>query len=103
MRKVIEDKLIKLGISPSLRGFDAICETVEILMKSKERVKIVALYGIVGMRHGDSAQTIERTIRYAISKMNKDVYKEMGGIGKTNGEILTMLAFWCRREVEDDE
>lgn len=103
MRKKIEDKLLELGLSPILQGFDLICDAVEILIKDGRKTKITAIYEIIGARNNETMQTTERKIRYAISRIDMNVYRTAGGVGKKNGEVLGMIAFWVAREEKDDE
>lgn len=103
MKKRIEDKLLDLGVSPCLKGFDLICDAVEILVKDNRKTKITAIYQILAARENETMQTIERKIRYAISRMDMDAYRRMGGNSQRNGDVLCLIAFWIQREEKGDE
>lgn len=96
MKKKVEEVLIELGIYPNLLGFDYICKAVEILSTSNRRVKIVdGLYVDIAKEFDSTASRVERGIRHAISKMNKDSesYRKYVGIKyPTNSVVLHTLA-----------
>lgn len=91
-----ENALLELGIAPNLKGFDYICEAVEILSKSKDRMKIVdGLYVDIASKFSANKTQVERNIRHAISKMDKDSEawnKYLGIKDTTNSAVLYTLA-----------
>lgn len=96
MRRKTENVLLELGITPNLKGFDYICEAVEILSTPKERVKIVnGIYADIAKEFNTTNTRVERAIRHAISKMDKDSEaweKYMGIKNTTNSAVLYTLS-----------
>lgn len=95
MKKRIEDVLLQLEITPNLKGFESVCEAVKII-SDEPHIKTTALYEIIGRKTATTRSQTERRIRYALSKMNIDRYKAMGGSGYTNSSILFTLEFLTR-------
>lgn len=95
MKKRIESILLQLDITPNLKGFESICEAVEIISK-EPRIKATMLYERIAEKDKATKSQVERRIRHALSKMNENTYKSMGGVGHTNSEILFTLAFLTR-------
>lgn len=96
MKKKVEDVLIEMGVYPNLTGFNYICRAVEIISESKGKMKIAdGLYVDVAKTFGSTNYKVERAIRHAISKMDKDseAFKEYIGIkDTTNSAVLYTLA-----------
>lgn len=96
MRKKVENALIEMGIYPNLKGFDYICEAVEILEKNNRDMKIVdGVYQEIAEKLGVTKLSVERAIRHAITKVDKDgeAFKRYIGIENvTNSVFLHMLA-----------
>lgn len=96
MRNKIENALIEMGIYPNLKGFDYICEAVEVLQKNNRNMKIVdGVYREVAEKVGARSVNVERGIRHAISKADRtsDSFKTYIGIDDaTNSTFLHTLA-----------
>lgn len=94
-----EDKLLELGITPNLGGFYCICEAVELIRK-EPRTKTVEIYKKVGEKLGIGADSVDRRIRVAASKADKNLI----GLGNRkeikNSEFLFTLYVILRREHE---
>lgn len=58
-------KLMELGVAPSLSGFRAILELLEVW---KPGDKLMVSYAIAGRRIGTTGGAIERNIRHAIER-----------------------------------
>lgn len=102
MKKKVEKALIEMGIYPNLLGFDYICKAVEILDSSNGRMKIVdGLYADIAKEYKSTIRRVERAIRHAISKIDKDsdAYKKYIGIKEpTNAAVLYTLAVRLRED-----
>lgn len=96
MRKKVENALIEMGIYPNLKGFDYICEAVEILEKNNRDMKIVdGVYREVAEKVGANKLSVEKAIRHAITKADKngETFKKYIGIENvTNSVFLHTLA-----------
>ena len=96
MKKKVEEILIEMGVYPNLSGFDYICKAVEIISESKERMKIVdGLYADVAKAFDSTNHKVERAMRHAISKMDREseAFKKYIGIkDTTNSAVLYTLA-----------
>lgn len=97
MREIIEDYLIMLGITPNLKGFSCICESLEII-RDEDDIKITGVYEIVARKFNTSSACVERRIRHAISKIDRETWKMIGGNGVKNAEFLYTLALIARKE-----
>jgi len=60
------EQLINLGIYPNLQGFYFTLEAVEIIQKSKERLKTMDIYKQVAKKYNKTAMQVERNIRHVI-------------------------------------
>ncbi len=99
------DILISIGITPNLRGFEYICMATEILsVDSKASVQRV--YKVIADKKSTKTESVERTIRHAISKADRncDWWKENIRKGNTvNSEFLSILAYRIREEHKEDD
>lgn len=80
MRKKVGDALLRLGITPDLKGFNYIIDMVEMIDKEGD-IKIIAGYEIVGKKHKSDGSKVERAIRHAIERLNPTSEKYMELIG----------------------
>lgn len=107
MRKKCEEILLKLGITPDLKGFVYIADAVEII--NSEDVKVTTMYEMVAKRRNTQWTRIERAIRHAISKVtptSKEFIECIGDVDiskKSNGHItnssfLYMLAYRLKED-----
>lgn len=91
MRKKVERKLMELGVTPNLMGFNYICEAIDILV-DEPNIKTIALYALIAKKCKTTSTSVERTIRHAITKVNADTYHAIGGCGMRNSEFLHAIA-----------
>ncbi len=102
MGKKIEDTLFELGIAPNLLGFDYICRAVEIIQNSKGRMKNVGgLYADVAKEFNTTNKKVERAIRHAFSKIDKEseaFNKYLGISSMTNSALLYALTYRLRED-----
>lgn len=97
MRKEIEQLLLKLGISPGLKGFYYLIRAIEISTKGKVDV-CKGVYEVIANECEETAQRVERNIRHAITKMDKEVYKQYGGRYYANSDVIFTLALHFKEE-----
>lgn len=94
MRRKTENVLLELGITPNLKGFDYICKAVNYISADRT-IKMGTVYEFIAEDFGTTYSRVERTIRHAISKMDKDseAWKKYMGIkNTTNSAVLYALA-----------
>lgn len=96
MRKKTGDILLKLGITPDIKGFNYIIDLVEMI-NNDEVTKITVAYAVAGKKNGDSGSKVERAIRHAISKINittKEFAEHIGAnVVRANDGNITNSAF----------
>ena len=97
MRKKIQDVLLKLGVTPNLKGFDYICDAVEMINK-EGRLKVTYIYDKIARDNNEKTMRVERAIRHAISHVNEETWKSIGGAGLRNSEFLYTLELITREE-----
>lgn len=100
MKKKVEDLLIELGIYPNLYGFAYICKAVEIIGLSKERMKIMWIYSEVAKEFNSNTARVERGIRHAFSRIDKDseAWKRLGIKETTNSAVLYTIVTKLRED-----
>ena len=111
MSQKIKEVLMKLGMSPKLKGYRYIVTSVELLTKWGRTTKSMTLnlYPEVGKIHGTSATSVERAIRYAIEDTwLKGSYSDQADLfgsfisadkGKpTNSDLLYALVVFSEEE-----
>lgn len=102
MKKKTENALIELGITPNLKGFDYICSAVEIISKSKGKVKLVdGVYVDISKEFNTTASRVERAIRHAFSKVDiesKAFIEYLGTDKLNNGALLYTLAYRLKED-----
>lgn len=97
MRKEINELLLKLGIPASLNGFDYIARAIELSVKQKMAMR-KGIYTLIAEENGTKAQRVERSIRHAITKIDKDVYKQYGGRYYKNSDVIYTLALHFKED-----
>lgn len=102
MRRKIENKLLKLGITPNLKGFECIVDAVECILKDNSCSMKELYVDISNNRDLNGYTNTERLIRYAISKIDVAKWKAIGGQGMKNSEFLFTLAFILKEEFESE-
>lgn len=90
------NKLIEMGIAPSLVGFAYIISSVEYLIENRN-APAMSMYQYVADKHGTSPHCVERSIRHALSQANLESESHcslFGGLKKkTNTSCLAILAW----------
>lgn len=102
MRRKIENKLLKLGITPNLKGFVCTCDAVEYILRNGFCSMQELYTDISNKRNLNGHTNAERLIRHAISKVDEEKWKSMGGQGIKNSEFLFTLAFILKGENENE-
>ena len=97
MRKKIQDTLLELGVTPNLKGFNYICDAVEMINK-EGRLKVTYIYDKIARDNNEKTMRVERAIRHAISHVNEETWKSIGGAGLRNSEFLYTLELITREE-----
>lgn len=100
MRIKTEDLLIELGITPNLKGFDYICKAINYISADRA-IKMCSVYELVAKDCETTSSRVERAIRHALSKADKEseAYKKYIGIkDTTNSAVLYTLALKLREE-----
>lgn len=101
MRKKVENALIELGVTPDLNGFEYITEFVWIISSAVSKIPTTTVYEMVPERKGTTALRVERAIRHAFSKIDKNsgAYKKYIGIDKSaNSALLYTLAYKLKED-----
>lgn len=102
MKKKVENVLIELGVTPNLSGFGYLCKAIEVINGSKERMKLVdGIYVEVANQFNSTKHSVERGIRSAISRMNRDgeAWKKYVGVNDvTNATVLYTLALRMKED-----
>lgn len=63
----IEQELMKLGVAPSLTGFDYLCDLLNFtLTHKKDDYTVKQVYGLIAEKRKVSVQAVERMVRHAI-------------------------------------
>ena len=109
LQRKISDILQKIGISPSLKGYQYLREIIAVSLKDEGLLKSVTktLYPMVAEKFGTTATRVERDIRHAIetawTRGQVEVlhkyfgYTVDGNKGKpTNSEFIAMIIDWIR-------
>ena len=100
MEKKVEDVLIEMGIYPNLLGFNYICRSAAYIMENSS-VRTWNLYDMVAKDFGTTAGRVERGIRHAFSRADKDceAYKHYMSVKETtNSARLFTLATRLRTD-----
>lgn len=95
-----------IGITPNLQGFDYIGRAVELMIEDKRYVGniVKGLYAKLAEEYNVTANSAERSIRHAISKVNREEWeKYTNSCVYKNSEFLATLALMIQREVEDEQ
>lgn len=106
MKRKIQDRLIMIGITPNLQGFDYIGRAVELMIEDKRYVRniVSGLYRKIARDYETVPSCVERSIRHAISKVNREEWgKYTNSCTYKNSEFLATLALMIQREVENEQ
>ena len=74
-RKTIREFVLNMGITPELKGYEYIIESIEKLITAPN-TKLIKLYTDIAKSHNVTVGSVERAIRHAINT----VFKEYDGI-----------------------
>lgn len=99
-KRVIENKLMDIGIPPNLKGFLYICDAVEELSKN-DRMKMMDLYETISEKDKATPSCVERGIRYAIQKIDLNALNNFPVLGLKNSEFIYSMVFLLRREEDE--
>lgn len=108
MRKKVGDALLRLGITPDLKGFNYIIDMVDMIDKEGD-IKIVNGYAIVGKKYNAEGSRVERAIRHAISKINTsskefDKYIGANAVNYEKGNITnSAFLYTMHYRLKEDE
>ena len=94
MRKKVEEVLIEMGVYPNLLGFDYICRAINYISEDV-RLRMCEVYRLVANDVETNPTSVEKSIRHALSKIDKngEAYKKYIGIkDTTNSAVLYTLA-----------
>lgn len=94
MKKKVEEVLIDLGVYPNLSGFNYICKAIDYISKDSG-ARICTVYSLVANDFNTTSSRVERAIRHALSKADKDsdVYKKYMSVkDTTNSAVLYTMA-----------
>ena len=95
MRKKVQDTLLELGVTPNLKGFDYICDAVEMINK-EGRLKVTYIYDKIARDNNEKMMRVERAIRHAIGHVDESKWNSMGGYGLKNSEFIFTLELLIR-------
>lgn len=107
---LIEELLLKMGLSPKLLGYTYISYGMELIYQDSNYLKAITrrLYVDIGNYFGVSSYSVERDIRHAICNLftygdydylNKLFYNSVNPLrgNPTNGEFLSTLYLHTHR------
>lgn len=96
----VQQTLLSLGVTPNLKGFEYICDMVELVRDDKDRSKTATtMYMEIAQKHGEKCEkyrVVERVIRHAITKVDTVAWAYMGGSGLKNMEFIYTLELLTR-------
>ena len=97
MKNKIQKILLELGITPDLKGFNYISRMIEIVKTDELNKKsVIGIYEEIAGEYKTTASCVERAIRHAISKADKesDAWKKYVGLKDVkNSKVVYTLAF----------
>lgn len=105
MKKRIRQILFDLGIPTSLRGFDYLVDGIAYVIETK-RPKMGMLYLYVANEYGTRDVRVERAIRHAITRIDREseAFKKYVGMNAhRNSEIIYNIAYRIAEEMEDEQ
>lgn len=97
-RDIIQSVLLEIGIFPNLKGFEHITDT--ILLIDSGKTKITDIYSIIAKENGLVSTAIERSIKTAFNRCDKDSkeYEKYIGKAKYQSEKLFTLHYNIQKE-----
>lgn len=110
----VSEALLTIGVPAHLKGFDYMLCAVEAVQKEHLLIHRITtdLYPLVAERFGDTPSKVERGIRHGITNIivrdRLQRVNELFGCNvftekdrPTNGELIALLARYCRPDAED--
>lgn len=98
MRTKIEDKLLELGLSPNIKGFFYIRDSVEYILREQGCSMLEVYQNIAEKNHIKDWRRVERATRYALTKIDAYAWHSMGGAGLKSSEFLYAFALIVSRK-----
>lgn len=96
----LENKLIKLGANPCLKGFRCTIEALKLIDEaSGNRLKMMYLYEVVGKKTGNTSPSVERAIRHFFAHMRKN-QKGLEVIGEKGSSSETLYSLYYKLKEE---
>lgn len=105
MRNKIRSILFDMGIPASLCGFDYLVDGIVYVLETG-RPKMGMLYLYVGNKYNTRDVRVEKGIRHAISKIDREseAFKKYVGMNvHRNSEIIYNIAYKISEEIEDEQ
>lgn len=105
MKKRIGRVLLNMGIPTHLDGFVFLVDGIDYVMETG-RPKMGMLYLYVANKHNTRDSRVERSIRYAIARIDRksEAFKKYVGANlKRNSEIIYNIAYKITEEIEDEQ
>lgn len=92
----VGDLLISFGVTPALKGFYYILDAVEIYT-ANPGIKTMDMYEVIAIRHNTEAGRVDRSLRYAFSKIS-EYHKAsyFGDVKHSNVGYISIIA-WKER------
>lgn len=94
-----------MGITPNLQGFRYICSAVNYISANKF-IRTIDLYETIAHDAGTNYKAVERSIRHAVKKADKDseTWKKYIGLSKyTNSSVLYTLTLNIEEEYKNEQ
>lgn len=105
MKKRIGKVLLSMGIPANLDGFVFLTDGIDYVMETG-RPKMGMLYLYVANKHNTRDARVERSIRHAITRIDREseaFKKYVGANLKRNSEIIYNIAYKITEEIEDEQ
>lgn len=105
-KKIIENALIGMDITPELKGFHYITEFV-LMHIENENLLTTQAYKEIAEKHNDTYSRVEKSIRHAIqdrADINSPAYKKyIGNLQyRKNSAFLGLLELHVKEECENE-
>lgn len=88
--KMISDLLVRLNFTISSIGFKYWIDAIKIY-NPKEHIKIETLYHDIAGRNNTTRQRVERAMRTARIRADKELYKEFNYNQKLSNKVILLL------------
>ena len=97
MNKKIANLLLELGIPARISGFNYLVRAIELSIDGKLAI-CKEIYNPIADEYKTESTRVERAIRNAITKIDKDVYAKYGGRYFKNSDVICTLALHFKEE-----